>query len=383
MNRQTFLRANALSLASLAGNLAFTGRSWAAAADPASQHRLGTAWRRVAAGSNTAQDFVGVLALDWDKRTLQVQTEHVVSSRAHGVLAEPSGGFLVLAARPGTWMRRIDAAGQVAQHLDVSAEKTNRTLDGHVMASADGKWLYTPETDRSTGEGWVSVRDTRTLAIQTQWRAQGRDPHQCLIDASGALMLLNGGILRKPDGSKRDLDQMNSSLVRLDGRTGELLGQWRLDDKRLSLRHMAWSLGGSGNNKLLGIALQAEHDDAVQRRDAPVLAVWDGNKLTIPSREMTAGGYGGDIAAGPGGGFVVSGQRVGKGVLWHPEAPEKLFAIAELKDLCALASAADTVQGGVLIGSERGVALWHPRSASAMLPWPQAMTLDNHWVVLS
>jgi hypothetical protein len=375
-----FLRASALSLATLAAG----GRSWATG--HAANHRLGAAWRRVVAGTVTAQDFVGVLALDWDRKTVRVQTEHVVPSRAHGVLAESGGGFLVVAARPGTWLRRMGADGQVLQHLDTQAEqagRAGRTLDGHIMASADGQWLYTPETDRTSGEGWVSVRDMRTLARQAEWRTHGRDPHQCLIDTSGALLVANGGISRTADGKKRDLDQMNSSLVRLDGRTGELLGQWRLDDKRLSLRHMAWSASDSASPALLGIALQSEHDDVNQRRDAPVLAVWNGDKLRIPSRDMTTGGYAGDIAPGPGGGFVVSGQRVGKGVLWHPDAPEKLFPIAELKDLCALASSSGTALEGVLIGSERGVSHWHPRADPRMMPWPAAMTLDNHWVVLS
>lgn len=383
MNRQTFLRASTLGL----GMLAWGGRSWAVGNN--TTHRVGAAWRRVVAETGSAQDFVGVLVLDWEQRTVRVQAEHAVPSRAHGVLAEPNGGFLVLAARPGTWLRRMGADGQVLQHVDIPTEQagragpTGRTLDGHIMASADGQWLYTPETDRTSGEGWISVRDVRTLARQAEWRTHGRDPHQCLIDASGALLVANGGISRTADGNKRDLDQMNPSLVRLDGRTGELLGQWRLDDKRLSLRHMAWSTDSAASSPLLGIALQSEHDDVTQRRDAPVLAVWDGDKLRIPSRDMKAGGYAGDIAPGPGGGFVLSGQRVGKGVLWHPDAPEKLFPIAELKDLCALASPSSAAQEGVLIGSERGVALWHPRVASHMMPWPAAMKLDNHWVVLS
>ena len=50
---------------------------------------------------------------------------------------------------------------------------------------------------------------------------------------------------------------MNSSLVRLDGDTGALLGRWRLHDPRLRLRHLA----GHPGRKVLGIALQAEHDD--------------------------------------------------------------------------------------------------------------------------
>lgn len=382
MNRQTFLRASALGLTALA----LGQRSWAAG--NAESHRLGAAWRRAVAGTGTttAQDFVGVLALDWDGQKVKVQTEHAVPSRAHGVLAEASGGFLVVAARPGTWLRRLGAGGEVLQQLDIQGDKAGRTLDGHIMLSSDGQWLYTPETNQATGEGWISVRDVRTLVKQAEWRTHGRDPHQCLIDATGALMLVNGGIPRTADGKKTHLDQMNSSLVRLDGKTGELLGQWKLSDHRLSMRHMAWSAQSSSNpllGALLGIALQAEHDDVFERRKAPVLAVWDGLKLRVAHSDALAGGYAGDIAAGPGGGFILSGQRVGKGALWHPDAPESLIEIAQLKDLCALAAPANAGREGVLIGSESGVAHWHPRNKARMLAWPSALTLDNHWVVLT
>jgi uncharacterized protein len=374
MKRRMFIHTSALGL----GNLAIAGHSWAA--DKTLSYRVGAAWRRVSGGGST-QDFVGVLVLDWDAKQVRVSTEHAVPSRAHGVLAESTGGFLAMAARPGTWIRRLGADGEVLQHLNTQGEQPARTLDGHIVASADGQWLYTPETDLATAEGWISVRDVRTLRKQGEWRTHGRDPHQCLIDSSGALLVANGGILRTTEDKKRDLDQMSSSLVRLDGRSGELLGKWRLNDQRLSMRHMTWS--GESKPVRLGIALQAEHDDISQRRAAPVLAVWDGNNLSIPSRDDSAGGYAGDIAPGPGGGFLLSGQRVGKGVLWHPDAPTQLFPIAELKELCALASPAGTGREGVLISSERGVARWHPSEAPAMLTWPFAMTLDNHWVILS
>ena len=380
MNRQTFLRASALGLTALA----LGQRSWAA--NNSDSHRLGAAWRREVSGMGSAQDFVGVLALDWHGKQVRVQTEHAVPSRAHGVLAEPRGGFLVVAARPGTWLRRLGADGEVLQHLDIQSDKAGRTLDGHIMASADGLWLYTPETSLATGEGWISVRDVRTLSRQAEWRTHGRDPHQCLLDATGALILANGGISRTADGKKIHLDQMNSSLVRLDGKTGELLGQWRLSDHRLSMRHMAWGAPNSTTpllGTLLGIALQAEHDDVFERRKAPLLAVWDGFKLRVAHSDALAGGYAGDIAAGPGGGFILSGQRVGKGALWHPDVPESLIEIAQLKDLCALAAPATTGSEGVLIGSESGVAHWHPRNKARMLAWPSALTLDNHWTILS
>ena len=392
MKRQTFLRASALGLLALAAG----ERSFAAASH--ASHRLGGAWRRAltsATSATTAQDFVGILTLDWEQQKVRVQTEHAVPSRAHGVLSEASGGFIVVAARPGTWLRRLDADGQVAQHVDISLGKTGRTLDGHIIASADGKLLYTPETNQTTGEGWLSVRDAKTLAIQEEWRTHGCDPHQLVLDSSGAIMLANGGIQRSADGKKINLEDMNSSLVRLDGQTGELLGKWRLNDHRLSMRHMVWNqvnsdTDNSSTQSLLGIAIQAEHDDIAQRRSAPALALWDGEKLNVPSRDTAAGGYAGDIAPGPGGGFVLSGQRMGKGVLWHPDAPEQLFPIAELKEVCALVApqrqpVSQLVKNelnGVLMGSERGVAHWHPKEKPRMLPWPTTMSLDNHWVML-
>lgn len=72
---------------------------------------------------------------------------------------------------------------------------------------------------------------------------------------------------------KRDLARRDSSLLRLDARTRALLGQWRLQDPRLSPRHLAWSPDGA----MIGIALQAKHDDAAAKDAAPVVAMFDGS----------------------------------------------------------------------------------------------------------
>lgn len=341
--------------------------------------RLGAAWRT--AEGDRAVDHVGILQVDWSAGSIRITSDIRLDSRAHGLLPEAGGGFLAIATRPGRWLMRVGPDGQVVTQRRIDSESPLRTFGGHVLASADGRWLYTSETDVKDGAGWISVRDARSLERVAAWPSHGLDPHQMLLSADGrSLFVANGGIPRDTNGKKRDLDRMDPSLVLLDLQTGQLTGQWRLDDPRLSIRHLAWNRHADGT-PLLGIALQAEHDEASRRRDAPVLALWDERQgLRLATRAVGGAGYAGDISAGPGGGFMVSAQRTGEGLLWHPEAPDDWLTVARLTEPCALA--AWPSPAGVLIGAARGIARWGTQAPAAMLPWPQTMNPDNHWVVL-
>lgn len=354
-------------LALLAG--AAGASAWPAHAD-APPLRLGVAWRGPAEDS---AHHVGVLAVDFAARTLRIAAGVPVPSRPHGLLAEPGGGLLAVALRPGRWLLRLDADGHVQQRLDIADEPLPRRFGGHVAASADGTRLYTTETDTASGRGRIGVRDARTLKKLDDWDSHGVEPHQLLLDRDGHLVLANGGIWRDRDDRKLALDRMDASLVRLHGGHGERLGQWRLADPRLSVRHLAWSDDG-----LLGVALQAEHDRATDRAAAPALATWDGQALqAVPGGD----GYAGEITGVPaasGGGFVLSNALRDTAWWWRPAAPERLTEVARLQRAYALAT-----EGGVLIAAGRGLARWHPREAPAMLPWPEAMALDNHMVVLA
>jgi len=364
-------------------------------ADATRPLRLATAWR-AAAGEGRPPDRVGVMEIDWRAARIRVAAEVAVPGRAHGLLALGDGGFLAVANRPGRWLLRCDAQGREQLRLSIDDERPRRTFNGHVetsppagIAGAGGvggaEWLYTTETDPDTGEGWISVRDARTLARVAQWPAGGRDPHQLLRAPDGTLLVAVGGIVRDREGRKIDGERMQPSLVRLAPQRGGLVGQWRLDDPRLSIRHLAWAQdeavpGGERGLPLLGVALQAEHEREEQRRAAPVLAVWNGQALRIATTHAAAGGYAGDIAAGPGGGFVISAQKARRGLWWHPGAPQQLTTVAELTEPCALAAVDEGA--GVLISAGRGAARWHASESPAMLPWPVALAPDNHWVVL-
>lgn len=332
--------------------------------------RLGAAWR---GARDDSPHHVGVLEVDWERQSLRIAGAVATPGRPHGLLPEPGGGLIAVALRPGRWLMRLDARGRVATRLDIADESPPRRFDGHVVAAADGRVLYTTETDTRSGAGRIGVRDAESFRKLDDWPSHGLEPHQLLTDSDGGVVVANGGIRRGPEDRKLDLDRMDSSLVRLDARSGALRGHWKLPDARLSMRHLAW-----GRDGRLGIALQAEHDDVETRRVAPALAVWDGERLSTPPGGE---GYAGDIAAAPGGGFVISHAQRNVAWWWHPAAPERMVTVAQLQRAYALAGA--EWNPTVLIAAARGLARWHPTEPGAMLPWPEPMALDNHMVQLS
>ncbi|MDR7153159.1 hypothetical protein J2W49_005139 [Hydrogenophaga palleronii] len=274
----------------------------------------------VAAWQASAKQRIGVIevgAQHWSVRqTLAVPT------RAHGLLVEAGGSVLAVARRPGDWLLRWHpVSGQTLWHWI----EDDRRFNGHAAASADGRRVWTSETDLETAQGQLAVRDGTTLAKTTEWPTQGMDPHELLVlpqrvgaIPAGSLIVANGGIPTLPETgrSKRELGRMDASLVALDARDGGLLGQWRLPDPHLSIRHLAWDTA-SGT---VGIALQAEHPDAGTRQRAPVFAAWDGQRLQAAIGQPALQGYGGDICALPGGGFVVSCPRANNLALFTASA---------------------------------------------------------------
>jgi len=342
---------------------------------------IGASWRGPNAGDT---HHAGALEVDWTRRVVRILWSAALPTRPHGLSAQPDGGLLVVGVRPGTWLARYDGNGSEVARIDVTREPGGCTLDGHAVESADGRLLFTTETHTASGRGRVGVRESATMRKLDTWDSLGLEPHQLVRDAAGDLIVANGGIPRTAGDRKHSLDRMDASLVRLDAGTGKATGHWRLDDPRLSLRHLAWSAGPSGAMARLGVALQAEHDAPEQRRAAPVLAVLEDERLTIPVATSEAVGYAGDIAPALDGGFVVSSNQVGRALLWHPARGNQLTTIASLREAYALAGWDGPQRaGGVLVASAMGVARWHPSAPALMAPWPQPMALDNHWVLIA
>ncbi len=344
------------------------------------QATIGAAWR----GPNKGDPyFAGELAADWTTQKQAIRYAVPLPGRAHDVLAEPEGGLLVVAYRFGDWLLRCDSRGKVTQRISMKDEGDRRCA-GHAVYAPDRSVLYTTETDIRTGRGWIGVRDPRSLKKIGEWETHGQDPHEVEVDHDGSLLVANGGVPRRPeDDSKLSLDNMDSSLVRLDGHDGRVLGQWRLKDSRLSLRHMAWNRPAGEAGALLGLALQAEHPSAASRRAAPVLAVFDGKALTLPTSIGDGAGYCGNIAPAHRGGFALT-SIANKALLWHPGIPEKMQTIVEMDEAYALTPWHGPGKGGgTLVAAAVGLVRWHPEAAAQILPWPQPMAVDNHWILTS
>lgn len=254
-------------------------------------------------------------------------------TRGHGLALLADGSLLVAARRPGDWLIHLKS-GQRAQWL---WQASDRAFSGHVTVSADGLSIYTTEIDTTSGQGLLGVRDARTLQLHTEYETFGLDPHAVIglpaihsratqHPLSGMLFIANGGIdtAVETGRSKRKLQHMDPSICCLHPHTGELLGQWRLPDTWLSLRHLAWALPDPGqtqsqtsNTPTLGIALQAEHEDPAHKAAAPLLAVlsWADQPegaMRLASGQPALAGYGGDITVAGSGQqaqFLVSATR--------------------------------------------------------------------------
>lgn len=369
-----------LSLGAFGTQALVPTKAWAQTAAPDDQPitLIGAAWRGPNAGDPY---YAGVLAADWAQKKLQIHYALPLPGRPHGLVAEAGGGLLVNGLRPGTWLLRCDGEGRVQQQVDVAAESRHVRLSGHIAVGRDV--LYTTEINYSNDEGRIGVRDRRTLRKLDEWSSGGIEPHQALIDEAGHLLIANGGIPRTLDDKKYGLERMDASLVRLDGSRGQQLQRWKLDDPYLSLRHLAWSHPSSAGDVFLGVAMQAEHANAAQRAQAPILAVLDGETLHVPARNNDGYGYAGDIAPAYRGGFALSSNKAGVAQVWHPGLPDKLSTIIELKETYALADWPDAQNsGGIVAATAFGLVRWHPTAKAVLLPWPKPMALDNHWVAM-
>lgn len=334
-----------------------------AARPDAAAHRVAAAWDDVTGGHH-----IGILGMAQSEVRVLAAVE--VPTRAHALEWDRDGSVLAVARRPGEWLLRwrpeLAPADEAQQWHWVDYDGR---LNGHVIGGADGSSLLTTETDLQSGGGWLVRRERTSLAVTDRWSTHGMDPHAMLLLPDGRLLVANGGIATRPETGRAGLarDRMDSSLVLLSPSDGSVHGVWRLPDRRLSLRHLAWHASGR-----VAVAMQAWHDDARQRANAPVLALLDLQHADLRVVQASRGvaGYAGDVAA-VGGHWFVSCPRAD--TLLRVALDGSQATRLTLGDACALAGSADQSWGWAS-GRDAAWQLGSGRIASAGV----RIRLDNH-----
>ncbi|MDC7698313.1 hypothetical protein [Vogesella indigofera] len=135
---------------------------------------IDAAWR---APNASDAYYAGVLAADWERKTLEIRYQVALPGRPHGLVPEAGGGLLVNSLRPGTWLLRCDGNGKVQQQVDVSTVSASVRLSGHIAIG--NEFLYplrsSSHNDRCSARLNISSSRPATFPFGT---GTGRRPNQ-------------------------------------------------------------------------------------------------------------------------------------------------------------------------------------------------------------
>lgn len=180
-------------------------------------------------------------------------------ARGHAGAGHPTRPEAVaFARRPGTFALVIDCAfGRVMHQLEAPA---GLHFSGHGTFSADGKTLFTSETENAGGAGQIGIWNAdQNYARAGTFASGGIGPHEILrLPESDVLVVANGGIIAAldDDRSKLNLDTMAPNLSYLTP-DGVILEQVKLAEElhENSIRHLAVAADGT-----VAFAMQWEGD---------------------------------------------------------------------------------------------------------------------------
>lgn len=184
-------------------------------------------------------------------------------ARGHGSAAHPTktGHAIIFARRPGTFMLEVDfISGQITQRID---SDESHHFFGHGVFSNNGKQLFSVENNFATGHGEIVVRDSDDYHVVERYHSGGVGPHECRLMPDGnTLVIANGGIKTHPQWPRKklNLNSMSPALTYLDISTGQIIGQYRLANNQLSIRHLDISHTGK---VIAGLQYQGSKSDDV------------------------------------------------------------------------------------------------------------------------
>lgn len=210
-------------------------------------------------------------SVGWINPTLETNETLFTQFRGHGLCQNPAKPehVIMFSRRPGTEGIRLNTLTNKQDGSFVCAD--DRHMHGHGCYSADGQLLYCAETQISTGEGKITVRDASTLELVHEFSSFGIGPHEIALMPDGfTLVVANGGLLTHPDSGREilNLDTMRSTLSYIDVRTGKLISEHLVTEPKASIRHLDVASDGT-----VTIALQVQRKAMTGNELTPLAGV--------------------------------------------------------------------------------------------------------------
>jgi hypothetical protein len=144
---------------------------------------------------------------------------------------------------------------------------------GHGILADQDNILITTENDYEQGKGLIVIRDRKTGQVLEQYDSGGIGPHQIALmpsdinslnssKQSSQIVIANGGIQTHPEQgrNKLNLATMQPNLAYMELNNGKILGRYELENKHLSIRHLAVSDKGK---VIAGLQYQGASTDEV------------------------------------------------------------------------------------------------------------------------
>jgi hypothetical protein len=209
--------------------------------------------------------------LGWVNPTHTSSDQLLSSFRGHGLCQNPilTEQIIMFARRPGTQGIRFNSSTGTIDGSFTSAK--NRHMHGHGCYSSDGKKLYCVESEISTGQGKITVRDASNLALINEFDSHGIGPHEIAMMPDGiTLVVANGGLLTHPDSGRKVLnyESMRSTLSYINSNTGELISEHLVSESKASIRHLDVAEDGT-----VAIALQVQRQAMSDNHLTPLAAI--------------------------------------------------------------------------------------------------------------
>ena len=126
-------------------------------------------------------------------------------------------------------------------------------------------FLLTTENDYQRGKGLIVLRDRHTQQILEQYDSGGIGPHQLAVmpnSNENQIVIANGGIQTHPDHARKKLNlkSMQPNLAYMSLGAGQIDDKFTLDNRLLSIRHLAVSTQGK---VVAGLQYQGTSTDEV------------------------------------------------------------------------------------------------------------------------